>query len=500
MALEAVILRELKESARRKRTFWIRFLYGALLAAPVVITYPFMDVAQGGGGGLFEFFVFWQFALVLMLAPAAAVSSVGDERDSGTLGLILLTRLKPFGIVAGKLAVQFGGIMALLLSGLPILFFVTMLGGISPGQIFQSFLVIGAAALGASALGLAVATHYDRTYRAAVATYLILSLLVFGVPLLCQILMFFVPIPGPVLTLLYAISPGYLVWQVVTGGLRWSLLVAYLAVAAAGSAGLLFIAGRGLNRIVLPGVRRTSTIRWLRARAKARRRGEIKGNPIVWREARFRTIPYVVLLLILGVTLTWVHYVFGEQSLLATCQAMSAIGWLVLCLFLTVRGSLLFAQEMEGASLPLLLACPLKNRDIINGKALILVHEYWPYAVLLALLFLTGWIVPGYRGSMLGGASPASALFAMFGPLLTCFLIASVSLWSSLVSTSSTKAIMLSIFVLFAYFTVIRIIFELVLLPFGPFGHQLRGLADLLVGLAFYFWLRGQVRVYCSRA
>jgi len=509
MALEAVILRELKESARRKRTFWIRFLFGALLAAPVVITYPFMDVAQGGGGGLFEFFAFWQFALVLMLAPAAAVSSVGDERDSGTLGLILLTRLKPFGIVAGKLAVQFGGIMALLLSGLPILFFVTMLGGVSLQQILQCFMVIGAAALGVSALGLAVATHYERTYRAAVATYLILFLLIFGVPLLCQILESLVEMPGWALTLLYSISPGYLVWQIVAGSLHWALTLSYLGAAALASAGLVFIAGRGLTRVVLPGVRRASTVRRRSEQTKVRRRGEVKGNPVVWREAR-APVP-VRLLLLIGIAVVVVALASGEGMVLFVGYVLSSVCWPFLYLFVAIRGSLLFSLEKEGGSLPLLLATPLADRDIINGKLLVLAREYGPIALMLVLLGAAGGFAPMLEvlglsagaGEVSGVLASAMVVLDSLGALMTCFLIASVSLWSSLISTNSTRAIMLSIFLLFAYFTVGRLLFSLPLMIFGIFGYQigyqLRGLADLLAGLVFYFWLRERVRVHCSR-
>src|SRR5262245_140091 len=62
-----------------------------------------------------------QLGAVLLLAPAATAGAVAEERQRGTLDLLLTSDLSDTEIVVGKLAARTLHLFALLLTGLPVL-------------------------------------------------------------------------------------------------------------------------------------------------------------------------------------------------------------------------------------------------------------------------------------------------------------------------------------------------------------------------------------------
>jgi ABC-type transport system involved in multi-copper enzyme maturation permease subunit len=236
MPLWAIILRDLSEAARRKRTFVARFVYGALLALPVLGYYLLEGRTQGIGRVLFQTFTVWQVILLTFIAPVSAAGTIATERANGTLELVLLTRLRPWGIVAGKLAVEFGRALILLLSGLPILFFCTMFGGVSADQILQAFVVTGVFTLSLVTLGLACSSHFPDARNALWGVYL--SIIVLGI--LVPMAPGFVPsfgilgeLPDVILLALECYHPGYVLGSSVFGQSGWGMVERYVLVTLA---------------------------------------------------------------------------------------------------------------------------------------------------------------------------------------------------------------------------------------------------------------------------
>jgi ABC-type transport system involved in multi-copper enzyme maturation permease subunit len=117
-----------------------------------------------------------QLALLVFFSALSAAGSVTQEKDRRTFVLLLLTDLRNYEIVLGKL---FGSLLqiALLLAGMvPVLALFLLLGGVSPEQLTQAALVLAATALATGSLGLLIALWRDQTFQSLALTVLTLVL------------------------------------------------------------------------------------------------------------------------------------------------------------------------------------------------------------------------------------------------------------------------------------------------------------------------------------
>src|SRR5690349_23168349 len=120
---------------------------------------------------LFQFLTKWvQLPLVLFFAALSAASAVSQEKDRRTFILLLITDLRSYEIVLGKLLGSLLQIALLLVGMVPVLALVMLLGGVAPGQIAQARLVLGATALAAGSVGNLIALWRDKTFQALALT------------------------------------------------------------------------------------------------------------------------------------------------------------------------------------------------------------------------------------------------------------------------------------------------------------------------------------------
>jgi ABC-type transport system involved in multi-copper enzyme maturation permease subunit len=125
---------------------------------------------------LFQLLTVVQLALLVFFAALSGAGSVTLEKDRRTFVLLLLTDLRNYEIVLGKL---FGSLLqiGLLLAGtVPILALLLLLGGVAPDQLFQTVLILAATALVTGSLGLLVALWRDKTFQSLALTVLFLVL------------------------------------------------------------------------------------------------------------------------------------------------------------------------------------------------------------------------------------------------------------------------------------------------------------------------------------
>ncbi len=125
---------------------------------------------------LFQLITFVQLALFLFFAALSAASAVALEKDRRTFILILLTDLRDYEIVLGKLLGSLLPIGLLLLASVPPLVMLTMLGGVGLMQVGQAVLIIGATAVAAGSLGSMIALWRERTFQSLALTVLFLVL------------------------------------------------------------------------------------------------------------------------------------------------------------------------------------------------------------------------------------------------------------------------------------------------------------------------------------
>src|SRR5260221_616150 len=125
---------------------------------------------------LFQIFTYVLLTLLLFFAALTAASTVAQEKDRRTFILLLLTDMRDYEIVLGKLLGSLLPIGLLLLGSIPVLAFLLLLGGIAPEQVVQAVLILAATAFGSGSLGGLVALWRDRTFQSLALAVLILVL------------------------------------------------------------------------------------------------------------------------------------------------------------------------------------------------------------------------------------------------------------------------------------------------------------------------------------
>ena len=180
-----VFNRELATAPRRPRHFLQRSVY--VLALLILICTAWFvlagtqiiqnvgDMARFGSA-LFQILAPLQLALVIFLAAFGVGSAVAQEKDRRTLILLLMTRLTNGELVLGKLFASLLEVLVMLTAAVPVFLFVTLLGGVSLGQVLRVFLVTFATAFAAGSLGSTLALWREKTFQTISMTALALVL------------------------------------------------------------------------------------------------------------------------------------------------------------------------------------------------------------------------------------------------------------------------------------------------------------------------------------
>jgi ABC-type transport system involved in multi-copper enzyme maturation permease subunit len=439
MLLGPIFQVEIVSTARRRRYFALRVLYGALILFVLWAAYEASGTLgryQGQHTSLqassrlaatfFLSFSWLQMMAILAVGPAMAVGTIATERERRTIEYLFATDLANHEIVLGKTIARLMLLGKLVLVGLPVLFLFRLLGGIPADLLVSSFLLAGSTAVMIAALSICVSVWSSRARDATVRVYVALSALVF-LPMMLrafgshvfpasalwqQVVMPAVEaclVINPISALASAISNPLamglgLDMTALLKTVGWQLVVAASALAWATAA---------VRRAHLGAVshgerkhgRQFQTPRW---------RPALVNHPILWKEmfagtakTRLGIVGAVAIGLILIATYAVTMYNFLEAlsdsrwrrpedffTYLAVLTGMMGSGMLLL---LAARAAGLVTMEKERDCWTSLLATPLTGREIMTGKMWgNLYGMRWPLAVLVSVWALGVWIDPGF--------------------------------------------------------------------------------------------------------
>ncbi len=134
------------------------------------------DTARFGGVLFRVLTLYVQLPLLLFFAAVSAASAVAKEKDRRTFILLLMTDLRNYEIVLGKMLGSLLQIVLLLAGMVPVLVLLVLLGGIAPDQVGQATVIMAATALAAGSLGTLIALWREKTFPALALTVLLLVL------------------------------------------------------------------------------------------------------------------------------------------------------------------------------------------------------------------------------------------------------------------------------------------------------------------------------------
>ena len=187
MMLNPIVRREAQTSLRSWRIFAVITFY-VLFVALIAWIYIESVIASSFYSGfnpqdivyLYALLSGLQFGLILITVPALTAGSISGERERQTLDLLLLTKMKPFAIVCGKLLSSIGMAMLLIVATMPVYAVLFYYGGVSVVSILTMTLFVLITAFLVGSFSIFLSTVYKKTMISMVVVYLILGFLIFG--------------------------------------------------------------------------------------------------------------------------------------------------------------------------------------------------------------------------------------------------------------------------------------------------------------------------------
>lgn len=394
---------------------------------------------------LFQIVAFVQLLLTLFFATLSAASAVSQEKDRRTFVLLLLTDMRDYEIVLGKLLGALLPILSLLGVSVPVLALLLLLGGIDPEQVFQAVLVLVAAAVGAGSLGGLVALWRDKTYQALALSVLFLVL--------------YICLSQGIATVGPAVAPGA-DWATIQAWL--DPFVAMLSVLeppiAGGSAiapayGFVLVtlgfcaalngvgiwklrkwnpSGEPIMQREGPGIitdpessEAVEAEKRARAHAAPGAVRQVWANPILWREVR--TLAYgrrpLLVKFAFGIVLALILYFAvselnrpGGRPVFAAAYGLVPVAVLSL-LLVAAQAVTSITSERDGGALDVLLVTDVSPKEFVFGKLLGVLYNTKEY-IIPPLLLAGFYAIRGALSRTPPGTSEGEVLAANFGPLV----------------------------------------------------------------------------------
>ncbi len=160
------------------RALYVSALFGLVLTAWLILIGSQQVRSLGDlsrfGSAVFALLAPLQMAMAVMFSALLTAAAVAQEKDRRTLDLLLMTNLSNSELVLGKLLASMLSVLVLVVAAIPLLMLITLLGGVSFGQVARVVAVTLTAAAVAGSLGSMVALWREKTFQSLALTALLL--------------------------------------------------------------------------------------------------------------------------------------------------------------------------------------------------------------------------------------------------------------------------------------------------------------------------------------
>lgn len=402
MTFLPIVARELRIASRRRTTYWMRT--GAALVILMLATWCFLMIQHLAQSevSLVLFAVLTGSAILycLLAGVQATADCLSQEKREGTLGLLFLTDLKGYDIVAGKLAATSLNAFYCVLAVVPMLAVPLILGGVTGGEFARMTLLAVNTLFFSLAIGICVSAMSRSARKAVFTTTLVILFFAAFLPFCGYWLQYMGKLRK--LNDWFALpSAGY--------DFYWAFDLTYKTGSKAFWGSALAIHAVGWFFLVLATVITPRTwqdrpagvqgARWRErwqswgygppAERGAFRRQLLDQSAFFWLAARARLKPAYVwaVLGLMGCVWLWGLAKYHRDWLDAGNYVVSAIflNLLIKNWFASEAGRQL-AEDRQQGTLELLLSAPLSIRDIFRGQRLALQRQF--LGPVVAVLFV----------------------------------------------------------------------------------------------------------------
>ncbi len=397
-----LLAKELTEQSARPRTYVLRSLYMLAVFAVGLSMFLYRRGSWdersfsmlGEGSRLFDAVLQFQWWANWIMLPLMTAGVITAEKERETLGLLLITKLRPLTIVLEKFLGRVVPMLLYQLSALPLLAVGYSLGGVEDGRVFVAAVALVLGVLQVGSLALVWSAWMRTTAQAMVATYVALISMLFLSDLLSNSIPTTSgssPLHTTASSILVALSSRALERPEVLNSLGW-----FQALAAALCPVLMnlliarmvlwkraFLQARGFGIVLLQQLDRffhainhnpiTRGVVLLKERVPLPGR-----QPVAWRETTKRalgTTRYLIRFLLvteapLIALLLWpmaTGSVFSDREYLVGRWGIFA-AWMIALFTIIVQSTGTIAGERARQTLDVLLSTPMTAAEIVTQK------------------------------------------------------------------------------------------------------------------------------------
>lgn len=362
---------------------------------------------------LFQVLTYVQLVLLLFFSALSAAGTISQEKDRRTFVLLLMTDLRNYEIVLGKLLGSLLQIGLVLAGMVPILCLMLLLGGIAPHQVLEAVIVMAMTAMASGSLGGLIALWREKTFQALALSVLCLVLYLCVVHALSVIPFILSGVTSqqitdvqtwlePFMALQQVVDPPETVEGLNTAyafGLAMLVLTVLLNFVAVWKLRVWNPSGEPIMQRESAEQEAEEKDR-LKAHAAPGRVREVWANPILWREVATRAYgrrPYLVKIAYFLVLALVCYYAINTGSQRSWAAASGLVPVAILSLLLvSAQAVTAITSERDTGALDLLLVTDLSPREFIFGKILGILYntkEFLLPPILLAGYYaLQGWL------------------------------------------------------------------------------------------------------------
>lgn len=464
---------------------------------------------------VFQIYGFVALVLVVFFSALSAAGAVAREKDRRTFVLLLMTDLRDYELVLGKMLGSLLPIALMLIGLFPVLALLMLLGGIQPSQVVLSWLVLASSAFAAGSLGAFAALWRDKTFQA-------LALSVLGIVLYLCLTRLMVAVLGalgmtvPDAATLAFVDPIAALSSIIERGsaAEDSVHPAWVFVAVMWACGVLLnVIAFVRLRVWNPGreavqQRETKEDAELdeaarsRAHAAAGAVRDVWANPVLWREVCTRAYGRRALLIkvVYGVVIGLIIYAAlagfaGQRTPFQAAYGLLPVAFLSL-LLVAAQAVTAVTTERDLGALDLLLVTDLSPNEFIFGKLLGIlwnVKEFVLPPLILACVYAgLGWLArpPAEAPQQAMGMNLEALAAVFFGIILLLAFVLILGVFIALRVGHSRNAILQTLGTVFFLSIGTCVCIYLIVINGGTFEYQfLSFLLFLIAGIGGLWWV-----------
>ncbi|HEX4149855.1 MAG TPA: hypothetical protein VHY20_12740 [Pirellulales bacterium] len=453
------------------------------------------------GALVFQILVPLELIVCVFLSAVLAALAVAQEKDRHTLMLLLLSDLSAVELVLGELFAGILGVLLLVVAAVPFLLLLTLLGGISLGQIGRSVAVIAMSVLACGSLGSTLAFWREKTFQTLAIATLAMIFWTAAWELVAR------NVAGrswngiattdwaatfsPWHAILQAARPrpdnelGAMSWARTTGGY---LIVSLLASSLLNLVAILRVRAWNSSPEVRPPAATAAALDAAPSSGAlplphhAARTRSVWSNPILWREActwaygrKVLAVRWAYLLLFVFVAYALQDLNSGPRLISREEAALRLVPLFVLSLLLINAQSVTsITSERDGQSLDLLLVTDLTPKEFVYGKLAGVLYNTKEMVLLPAVLAV-------YLGAS-GTMSLENTGYLVVGWLTLAAFAAILGIHAGMAYASSRAAVSVSLGTLFFLFIGVATCMRIMVAFSGSFSFQLQPFLAAMLG------------------